>query len=259
MNRTNVSLDPKFINPSLGEPNFYCNSKSPMLKRGKGKLDIGLLAHDVVPEKEEVVNETRNPDTDGDGLCDPWVSEENQSEKYSAVCAGIDNCPEDAEDVDGFQDDDGCPDPDNDRDGVCDPWVEASGLLDKYAHTCKGADACPDNAESLNGYKDEDGCPDEVPVPPKKVFVLEGVNFESGKASITQDSDVSLRKVVDIMEAFPETTFEIVGHTDNVGSAEKNKKLSAERAEAVKKFLVDNGIAENRMVTRCWRYSAEGF
>lgn len=127
VNRTNVSLDPKFINPSLSKPNFFCSSKSPMLKRGKGKLDIGLLAHDVVPEKEEEVNETRNPDTDGDGLCDPWVSEENQAEKYAAVCSGIDNCPEDAEDVDGFQDDDGCPDPDNDRDGVCDPWVEAGG------------------------------------------------------------------------------------------------------------------------------------
>lgn len=192
----------------------------------------------------------RNPDTDGDGLCDPWVSEEGLSEKYAAVCSGIDNCPEDAEDVDGFQDDDGCPDPDNDRDGICDPWVEASGLLDKYAHTCKGADACPDNPETLNGYKDEDGCPDEVPVPPKKVFVLEGVNFESGKATITKDSEVSLRKVVDIMEAFPETTFEIVGHTDNVGNSAKNKQLSADRAAAVKAFLVENGIADNRMVTR---------
>ncbi len=250
VNRTNVSLDPKFISPSLSKPNFFCNSKSPMLKRGKGKLDIGLLAHDVVTEKEEEVAETRNPDTDGDGLCDPWVSEEGLSEKYSAVCSGIDNCPEDAEDVDGFQDDDGCPDPDNDRDGICDPWVEASGLLDKYAHTCKGADACPDNPETLNGYKDEDGCPDEVPVPPKKVFVLEGVNFESGKATITKDSEVSLRKVVDIMEAFPETTFEIVGHTDNVGNAAKNKQLSADRAAAVKTFLVENGIADNRMVTR---------
>ena len=67
VNRTNVSLDPKFINPSLGNPNFFCQTTSPMLKRGKGKLDIGLTATDVVKE-EEVVEETRNPDTDGDGL-----------------------------------------------------------------------------------------------------------------------------------------------------------------------------------------------
>jgi len=249
VNRTNVSLDPVFISPSIGKPNFYCGPSSPMLKRGKGKLDIGLTAIDAI-QKEEEAEETRNPDTDADGLCDPWVSEEGQSEKYAAVCTGLDNCPEEAEDFDGYQDDDGCPDADNDRDGLCDPWVEAKGLLTQFAHVCKKVDLCPEQAESMNGYKDEDGCPDEVPVPPKKVFILEGVNFESGKASITTDSYVSLMKVVDIMEAFPETTFEIVGHTDNVGRPEKNKQLSADRAESVKNFLVEKGVSESRMVTR---------
>ena len=201
VNRTNVSLDPKFISPSLGNPNFFCQSTSPMIKRGKGKLDIGLTATDVVKE-EEAVEETRNPDTDGDGLCDPWVSEEGLSEKYAGVCTGFDNCPEEAEDFDGFQDDDGCPDADNDRDGLCDPWVEAKGMLSQYAHICKGVDLCPEQAESLNNYKDDDGCPDEVPQPPKKVFVLEGVNFESGKSTITQDSYISLMKVVDIFRNY---------------------------------------------------------
>lgn len=249
VNRTNVSLDPVFISPSIGKPNFYCGPSSPMLKRGKGKLDIGLTAIDAI-QKEEETEETRSPDTDADGLCDAWVSEEGQSEKYAAVCTGLDNCPEEAEDFDGYQDDDGCPDADNDRDGLCDPWVEAKGLLTQFAHVCKKVDLCPEQAESMNGYKDEDGCPDEVPVPPKKVFILEGVNFESGKATITTDSYVSLMKVVDIMEAFPETTFEIVGHTDNVGRPEKNKQLSADRAESVKNFLVEKGVSESRMVTR---------
>lgn len=248
VNRTNVSLDPKFMNPSLSKPNFYCQSTSPMLKRGKGKLDIGLTTVEVVKE-EEAVEETRNPDSDADGLCDPWVSEEGFSDKYASVCTGIDNCPEEAEDFDGYQDDDGCPDADNDRDGLCDPWVEAKGMLDNFAHVCKGADLCPEQAETLNSYKDEDGCPDEVPQPPKKVFVLEGVNFESGKATITPDSYISLMKVVDIMETFKEATFEIVGHTDNVGGKDKNKQLSADRAAAVKNFLVEKGIEESRMTT----------
>ena len=249
VNRTNVSLDPKFISPSLGKPNFFCQSTSPMIKRGKGKLDIGLTATEVVKE-EEVVQETRNPDTDGDGLCDPWVSEEGLGEKYAGTCTGLDNCPEEAEDFDGFQDDDGCPDADNDRDGLCDPWVEAKGMLSTFAHICKGVDLCPEQAETLNSYKDDDGCPDEVPQPPKKVFVLEGVNFESGKSTITQDSYVSLMKVVDIMETFPESTFDIVGHTDNIGSKDKNMTLSADRANAVKNFLVEKGIAESRMTTQ---------
>ena len=248
VNRTNVSLDPKFMNHSLSKPNFYCQSTSPMLKRGKGKLDIGLTTVEVVKEEEQA-EETRNPDSDADGLCDPWVSEEGVSDKYASVCTGIDNCPEEAEDFDGYQDDDGCPDADNDRDGLCDPWVEAKGMLSNFAHVCQGVDRCPEQAESQNGYKDDDGCPDEVPQPPKKVFVLEGVNFESGKATITPDSYISLMKVVDIMETFKEATFEIVGHTDNVGSKDKNMQLSADRAAAVKNFLVENGIDESRMVT----------
>ena len=249
VNRTNVSLDPIFISPSLSKPNFYCGPSSPMLKRGKGKLDIGLTPMDAI-QKEEAAEETRNPDSDADGLCDPWVAEEGLSEKYASICTGVDNCPDEAEDFDGYQDDDGCPDPDNDRDGLCDPWVQAKGLSSKYAHICSAVDLCPDQPETMNGYKDEDGCPDEVPVPPKKVFVLEGVNFESGKATITQDSYVSLMKVVDIMETFPETSFEIVGHTDNVGRPEKNKQLSADRAQAVKNFLVEKGITdESRMIT----------
>ena len=248
VNRTNVSLDPKFKNPSLAQPDFYCQSTSPMLKRGKGKLDIGLTTADLVKE-EEAVEETRNPDTDADGLCDPWVSEEGVSDKYASVCTGLDNCPEEAEDFDGFQDDDGCPDADNDRDGLCDPWVEAKGMLSNFAHICKGVDLCPEQAETLNEYKDDDGCPDEVPQPPKKVFILEGVNFESGKATITPDSHISLMKVVDIMETFTEATFNIVGHTDNVGNRDKNKQLSADRAAAVKNFLVEKGIAESRIVT----------
>ena len=249
VNRTNVSLDPKFMNHSLSKPNFYCQSTSPMLKRGKGKLDIGLTTVEVVKE-EEAVEETRNPDSDADGLCDPWVSEEGVSDKYASVCTGIDNCPEEAEDFDGYQDDDGCPDADNDRDGLCDPWVEAKGMLSQYAHICKGVDLCPEQAESLNNYKDDDGCPDEVPQPPKKVFVLEGVNFESGKSTITQDSYISLMKVVDIMETFPEATFEIIGHTDNIGNKDKNMTLSADRANAVKNFLVEKGITESRMTTK---------
>ena len=248
VNRTNVSLDPKFMNHSLSKPNFYCQSTSPMLKRGKGKLDIGLTTVEVQKEEEQA-EETRNPDSDADGLCDPWVSEEGVSDKYASVCTGIDNCPEEAEDFDGYQDDDGCPDADNDRDGLCDPWVEAKGMLSNFAHVCQGVDRCPEQAESQNGYKDDDGCPDEVPQPPKKVFVLEGVNFESGKATITPDSYISLMKVVDIMETFKEATFEIVGHTDNVGSKDKNMQLSADRAAAVKNFLVENGIDESRMVT----------
>ncbi|MDB5105816.1 MAG: putative internalin [Fibrobacteres bacterium] len=56
---------------------------------------------------------------------------------------GRDRCPRVAEDKDGFQDEDGCPDPDNDGDGVAD-----------------GADNCPYTAEDHDGFEDRDGCPE---------------------------------------------------------------------------------------------------
>jgi outer membrane protein OmpA-like peptidoglycan-associated protein len=65
-------------------------------------------------------------DRDGDGIPD-----------------SVDACPEEAEDKDGFQDEDGCPDPDNDGDGIPD-----------------AADQCPDEAEDKDGFQDGDGCPE---------------------------------------------------------------------------------------------------
>jgi outer membrane protein OmpA-like peptidoglycan-associated protein len=70
---------------------------------------------------EEVVG-----DSDGDGILDD-----------------VDQCPNEAEDFDGFEDEDGCPDLDNDGDGVLD-----------------AQDGCPNDPEDVDGFEDEDGCPD---------------------------------------------------------------------------------------------------
>ena len=140
-------------------------------------------------------------------------------------------------------------DPDPDRDGLCSPWVSQNGVMDKYRHLCNGIDKCPEEPEDYDGDQDDDGCLDYVPQPPRKFFVLEGVSFESGTATITQESHLSLIKIVKIMETFKEVTFKIVGHTDNMGSKEKNKKLSADRAAAVKNFLVKKGISGSRIET----------
>ncbi len=114
--------------------------------------------NDLCPDTpgEEQWHGCPNPDRDGDGICDPWVTELSLQERFAHVCKGLDQCPNEPEDFDGFEDDDGCPDPDNDKDGVCDPWVEEKGQLDKYAETCKGSDACPDTPGKPEWF----GCPD---------------------------------------------------------------------------------------------------
>lgn len=98
-------------------------------------------------------------DADGDGILDdrdecPRVAEDKDGFQDEDGCPEDDNdadgiadkldkCPNDPEDRDGHEDTDGCPDPDNDGDG----------LSDKI-------DACPDEAEDKDGFEDDDGCPD---------------------------------------------------------------------------------------------------
>lgn len=102
---------------------------------------------------------TPERDGDGDGLVDgrdacPTEAEDLDGFEDADGCPDADNdgdgipdaqdgCPGDAEDVDEFQDEDGCPEEDNDGDGVRD-----------------GYDSCPSEAEDLDGDRDTDGCPD---------------------------------------------------------------------------------------------------
>ena len=82
-----------------------------------------------------------------------------------------------------------------------------------------------------------------------KTVVLRGVNFEFNKATLTEDSEIILRRAYNAMVANPEVAVVITGHTDNVGSQKYNQVLSLKRAQSVKKWLVEHGIASNRMRT----------
>jgi outer membrane protein OmpA-like peptidoglycan-associated protein len=88
---------------------------------------------------------------------------------------------------------------------------------------------------------------------PQKIgtkLVLEGVLFETGKAIITPASDSVLMKAFETLVAYPEMEVLITGHTDNAGKRDKNVKLSLDRANSVKKWLINKGISENRMSTQ---------
>jgi outer membrane protein OmpA-like peptidoglycan-associated protein len=102
----------------------------------------------------------------------PLVSDRD----HDGIDDADDECPEQAEDVDGFEDLDGCPDNDNDGDGIADaddqcPMVaedmdgfqDTDGCPDEDndADGIKDADdGCPDEAEDADGFKDDDGCPE---------------------------------------------------------------------------------------------------
>lgn len=117
----------------------------------------------------------------------------------------------------------------------------------------------PDGSEIARGINPLDGSDDvtvkEVYVETKTVFesdkplVLKGIVFATGKWDIQPESEGTLREVLQSLEANPDVQVEIAGHTDNVGNDENNRVLSLNRANSVKQWLVDNGIAADRIQT----------
>ena len=108
---------------------------------------------------------------------------------------------------------------------------------------------CPDTPKGVE--VDEHGCP-KVKETVKKIFekALQGIQFESGKDVIKTTSYPVLNEIVQAMEENPYYMLEINGHTDNVGKPESNQLLSEKRANAVKKYLENKGISENRITAR---------
>ncbi len=87
-----------------------------------------------------------------------------------------------------------------------------------------------------------------------KSIVLRNIFFDSGKSTLRDESQAELDRLYEIMDENPGIRVEISGHTDNVGSASFNKKLSEARAKAVVDYLVDKGIDAGRL-----EYAGYGF
>jgi len=105
------------------------------------------------------------------------------------------------------------------------------------------SDQCPDKAETANSYQDDDGCPDTIPKKLKRFTgSVKGINFKTGSSEIASSSKKLLKATAKTLKEFPDLKIEVSGHTDNVGDAAKNKKLSQDRAEAVVKALVAEGL-----------------
>jgi OOP family OmpA-OmpF porin len=149
---------------------------------------------------------------------------------------------------------DGCP-KDSDGDGVYDN-------MDKCPGTPKGvpvdSSGCPLDSDGDGVFDYLDKCPDTpkgiqvdaigCPVPIKeKVSIDLKVEFEFDSAIVKNVYHEDIEKVANFLKAYPGTTAEIEGHTDNVGTDKYNLKLSQKRADGVMKHLVSKGIDPARM------------
>ena len=89
---------------------------------------------------------------------------------------------------------------------------------------------------------------------PKTIFTdrpntIEGANFDSGSAKLKPSASRQLDVVVEFAEKYNTATLTIVGFTDSLGNEGFNQKLSAQRAESVKAYLVNKGVDASRIVT----------
>lgn len=103
-------------------------------------------------------------------------------------------------------------------------------------------DKCPD----IKGTKELNGCPD---IQKRLNELAKMVFFDTDKSDILNKSLKPLNEAADILMQFPNTTLAIEGHTDSRASAAHNKALSQRRANAVKAYLVNKGIAVSRFTS----------
>ena len=202
------------------------------------------------------------PDTDGDGILD-----KDDACPDVAGLAAFNGCPD--TDGDGVQDSqDDCPDvaglkslngcPDTDGDGIADkkdkcptvagpkenggcPWpdTDGDGVLDKD-------DKCP----TVKGTVANNGCPEMTQEQVTKLNAYaKTILFNSGKASFKQETYPVLMSITAILKEFPSSKFSIEGHTDSDGKDAMNQTLSEERAGAVRMYLIENGIATDRLTS----------
>jgi len=85
-------------------------------------------------------------------------------------------------------------------------------------------------------------------------IVLRNIFFDFGKATLRESSFAELDRLVALLNAYPNMTIEIGGHTDNQGSLKFNTELSENRAKAVVDYLVEKGISKTRLSYKGYAY-----
>lgn len=203
------------------------------------------------------------PDTDGDKVFDkddtcpeiagpvenkgcPWKDSDGDT-----LLDNADACPT----VAGPVENKGCPWKDTDKDGVLDKddaCPEVAGLVENRG--CPNLDADKDGVldkddacPAIAGPAENKGCPvvskavlEQLKVEAKSIF------FTSGKAVLSKanndETSTRLDAIKEILKNYPNAKFAINGHTDNVGNAKANQKLSEVRAKVVMDALIAKGV-----------------
>ena len=198
---------------------------------------------DGIPDKDDACPQVKGlkefngcPDTDGDGIPD-----KDDACPEVAGPKEFNGCPD--TDGDGIPDkDDKCPDVAGPAENGGCPWpdTDGDGVLDKD-------DQCPNEA----GPASNNGCPEPNDDDQKRLNqYAKTILFDTGKATIKFESAEILNQIINVLKKFPNSRFRIEGHTDSTGKKAKNIELSQNRADAVKIYLIQGGIASERLESK---------
>lgn len=188
---------------------------------------------DACPNEAGSMEMNGCPDADGDGVADKDDACPNE-----AGLPALSGCPD--ADGDGVADkDDECPSEAGPAENNGCPWpdTDGDGVLDKD-------DECPDTA----GTVANNGCPEVTEeVQAQLNEYARTILFDTGKASLKPESTRVFVDIIRILDQYPNSRFTVEGHTDSVGSNSLNQRLSEERANSVRDFLINEGIDASRL------------
>jgi len=164
-----------------------------------------------------------------------------------------DRCPDEPEDLDQFEDEDGCVDRDNDRDGIPDAqefkggrWTNCDRMLDNGVEV-----DCRNRPEDLDGVADHDGCPDILCLDQCQLKLTERVSLDA-RGRFTGEAASVLDAVAATMRAAPDVGWWIEAHLDTRRDGAAARRVTQKAAEAVKDELVRRGVAGERLGPIGW-------
>jgi len=207
------------------------------------------------------------PDTDADGIAD-------KADKCVTVpgIAKYQGCPTPDTDKDGITDDkdkcitvpgvakyEGCPIPDTDKDMINDeddkcPTVPGLARYNGCPIPDTDGDGVNDEEDKCvnePGLKENNGCPEiKKEIIQKVEYAARRIQFTYGKADLLPASEKVLDEVAELLLKESNLKVDIEGHTSNDGNFNANMRLSNQRAETVKNYLIKKGVDPSRLTSQ---------
>ncbi|NOY06768.1 MAG: OmpA family protein, partial [Chlorobi bacterium] len=260
------NVNDNFASMNLGLVIYLGGEKEEEVEVIESRSDVKDTDGDGLMDNDEVALYGTDPtskDSDGDGLNDG-----DEVKRYHTDPAKADTDGDRLSDRDELMiyktnplkkdtDKDGCEDGmevidmktdplklDTDGDALTDCEERNTTRTDPLMKDTDG-DGVNDNVEIENGT--DPLVADVLKITESGNIVLEGITFEANKSKIRPESEEVLQRALNTLKTYENIKVEIRGHTDDVGSASANQRLSEARARAVRAWLIDHGIDPDRL------------